>query len=80
MLNIKNITYRDWPKFYKRGFLTGVFVCVLFVLMRPSYIQPFDTIEQSLFNLSLIFMGSVFCGFIALVVLFVIVMLKKIAQ
>ena len=80
MLNIKNTTYRDWSKFYKRGFLTGVFVCVLFVLMRPDYMQPFDTIGHTLFNLSLVFMGSVFCGFIALIALFVIIMFKKITE
>ena len=72
-MNIK--LFKDnWRKYYKRGFLTGIIVlCFLcFIdqtLQSPFFFNKIENLGIFIFTLSFILFGSVFCGFISLVIL-----------
>ena len=75
-MNIKLIKEK-WIKYYKRGFLTGLFVmsfiCLIDqVLQSPFFFNKIESINVFLFTLSFIFFGSVFCGMLSLVILVIL--------
>ena len=75
-MNIKLIKEK-WIKYYKRGFLTGLFVmsfiCLIDqVLQSPFFFNKIESINGFLFTLSFIFFGSVFCGMLSLVILVIL--------
>ena len=75
-MNIKLIKEK-WIKYYKRGFLTGLFVlsfiCLIDqVLQSPFFFNEIESINVFLFSLSFIFFGSVFCGMLSLVILVIL--------
>ena len=75
-MNIKLIKEK-WIKYYKRGFLTGLFVmsfiCLIDqVLQSPFFFNKIESINVFLFSLSFIFFGSVFCGMLSLVILVIL--------
>ena len=75
-MNIKLIKEK-WIKYYKRGFLTGLFVlsfiCLIDqVLQSPFFFNKIESINVFLFTLSFIFFGSVFCGMLSFVILVIL--------
>ena len=75
-MNIKLIKEK-WIKYYKRGFLTGLFVMSFICLIDQALQSPFffnkiESINVFLFTLSFIFFGSVFCGMLSLVILVIL--------
>jgi len=75
-MNIKLIKEK-WIKYYKRGFLTGLFVlsfiCLIDqVLQSPFFFNKIESINVFFFTLSFIFFGSVFCGMLSLVILVIL--------
>ena len=75
-MNIKLIKEK-WMKFYKRGFVTGVFVLSLICLMDQVTQSPFifskiESVNIFLITLSFIFFGSVFCGIVSFVILIIL--------
>ena len=75
-MNIKLIKQK-WMKYYKRGFLTGLFVmsfiCLIDqVLQSPFFFNKIESINVFLFTLSFIFFGSVFCGMLSFVILVIL--------
>ncbi len=69
-MNIKLIKEK-WIKYYKRGFLTGIFVS--FICLIDQVLQsPFFFNKIDLFALSFILFGSVFCGMLSLVILVIL--------
>jgi hypothetical protein len=75
-MNIKLIKEK-WIKYYKRGFLTGLFVmsfiCLIDqVLQSPFFFNKIESINVFLFTLSFIFFSSVFCGMLSLVILVIL--------
>ena len=74
-----NITIikENWIKYYKRGFLTGlIFICFICfidqILESPMFFNKIESISIFLFTLSFIFFGSIFCGIISLLLLFIL--------
>ena len=75
-MNIKLIKEK-WIIYYKRGFLTGLFVmsfiCLIDqVLQSPFFFNKIESINVFLFTLSFIFFGSVFCGMLSFVILVIL--------
>ena len=75
-MNIKLIKEK-WIKYYKRGFLTGLFVmsfiCLIDqVLQSPFFFNKIESINVFLITLSFIFFGSVFCGMLSFVILVIL--------
>ena len=75
-MNIKLIKEK-WMKFYKRGFLTGIFVlsflCIIDqTLQSPFYFIKIDSFNILFLNLSVILFGSVFCGLLSLFLLLIL--------
>jgi len=75
-MNIKLIKEK-WMKYYKRGFVTGLFVmsfiCLIDqVLQSPFFFNKIESVNVFLFTLSFIFFGSVFCGILSLVILVIL--------
>ena len=73
IMNIKLIKEK-WMKFYKRGFLTGIFVlsflCIIDQTLKfPFFFSKIDSLDILLLTLSIILFGSVFCGLISLFLL-----------
>ena len=72
-----NLIKEKWIKYYKRGFLTGLFVmsfiCLIDqVLQSPFFFNKIESINVFLFTLSFIFFGSVFCGMLSFVILVIL--------
>ncbi len=71
-----NFFRNNWMRYYKRGFLTGLivlsFLCLVDQTLQSSFffskIISFDIL---FITLSFIFFGSIFCGLISLVILFI---------
>ena len=70
-MNIKLIKEK-WKKYYKRGFLTGLFVLSFICLIDQVLQSPFFFNKIDLFALSFILFGSVFCGMLSLVILVIL--------
>jgi hypothetical protein len=70
-MNIKLIKEK-WIKYYKRGFLTGLFVLSFICLIDQVLQSPFFFNKIDLFALSFILFGSVFCGMLSLVILVIL--------
>ena len=71
-MNFKLIQEK-WIKFYKRGFITGLFV-LCFICFIDQILQTpffFNKLNGSNFilTLSFIFFGAVFCGLINFIIL-----------
>jgi len=82
-MNIKLIQEK-WIKFYKRGFITGLFVLCFICLIDQILQTPFffNKLNSSnlILTLSFIFFGAVFCGlinFIILIFISIITVSKK---
>ena len=63
-----------WMRFYKKGFLTGLFVlsfmCLIDqTLQSPLIFMKIDSLQIIFFSLSVIFFGSVFCAIVSLFLL-----------
>ncbi len=71
-MNIQLIKEK-WMRFYKRGFLTGLFVMTFVCLIDQLLEYPFffNNINSDNFiiTLSFIFFSSVFCGILSLFLL-----------
>jgi len=70
-MNIKLIKEK-WKKYYKRGFLTGLFVLSLICIIDQVLQSPFFFNKIDLFALSFILFGSVFCGMLSLIILVIL--------
>ena len=70
-MNIKLIKEK-WKKYYKRGFLTGLFVLSFICLIDQVLQSPFFFNKIDLFTLSFILFGSVFCGMLSLIILVIL--------
>ncbi len=70
-MNIKLIKEK-WKKYYKRGFLTGLFVLSFICIIDQVLQSPFFFNKIDLFALSFILFGSVFCGMLSLVILVIL--------
>ena len=70
-MNIKLIKEK-WKKYYKRGFLTGLFVLSFICLIDQVLQSPFFFNKIDLFALSFILFGSVFCGLLSLIILVIL--------
>ena len=70
-MNIKLIKEK-WKKYYKRGFLTGLFVLSFICIIDQVLQSPFFFNKIDLFALSFILFGSVFCGILSLVILIIL--------
>ena len=70
-MNIKLIKEK-WKKYYKRGFLTGLFVLSFICLIDQVLQSPFFFNKMDLFTLSFILFGSVFCGMLSLIILVIL--------
>ena len=70
-MNIKLIKEK-WKKYYKRGFLTGLFVLSFICLIDQVLQSPFFFNKIDLFALSFILFGSVFCGMLSLIILVIL--------
>ena len=70
-MNIKLIKEK-WMKYYKRGFVTGLFVLSLICLIDQVLESPFYFYKIDLFALSFILFGSVFCGILSLLILIIL--------
>ena len=70
-MNIKLIKEK-WIKYYKRGFLTGLFVLSFICLIDQVLQSPFFFNKIDLFTLSFILFGSVFCGMLSLIILVIL--------
>ena len=70
-MNIKLIKEK-WIKYYKRGFLTGLFVLSFICLIDQVLQSPFFFYKIDLFAISFIFFGSVFCGILSLLILIIL--------
>mgnify|MGYP001280205652 FL=1 len=73
-MNIKLIKEK-WRRFYKRGFVTGIFVisfiCIIDqTLQSPFFFNKIENINIFLFTISFVFFGSIFSGLISLFILF----------
>ncbi len=74
-MNIK-LLKNNWMKYYKRGFFTGIFVlsflCVVDqTLQSPFFFSKITNLSLFMLTLSFIFFGSIFCGLVSLVILFI---------
>ena len=72
-MNIKLIKEK-WRRFYKRGFVTGIFVItfICFIdqtLKSPFFFSKIESLNIFFYTLSFIFFGSIFCGLISLFLL-----------
>ena len=82
-MNIKLIKEK-WIKFYKRGFITGLFVLCFIcfidqILQTPFFFNKLNS-SNLILTLSFIFFGAVFCGlinFIILILISIITVSKK---
>ena len=82
-MNIKLIQEK-WIKFYKRGFITGLFVLCFIcfidqILQTPFFFNKLNS-SNLILTLSFIFFCSVFCGlinFIILIFISIITVSKK---
>ena len=70
-MNIKLIKEK-WIKFYKRGFLTGLFALSFICIIDQVLQSPFFFNKIDLFALSFILFGSVFCGLLSLIILVIL--------
>ena len=70
-MNIKLIKEK-WKKYYKRGFLTGLFVLSFICIIDQVLQSPFFFNKIDLFTLSFILFGSVFCGLLSLIILVIL--------
>ena len=70
-MNIKLIKEK-WQKYYKRGFLTGLFVLSFICIIDQVLQSPFFFNKIDLFALSFILFGSVFCGLLSLIILVIL--------
>ena len=70
-MNIKLIKEK-WKKYYKRGFLTGLFVLSFICIIDQVLQSPFFFNKIDLFALSFILFGSVFCGLLSLIILVIL--------
>ena len=70
-MNIKLIKEK-WKKYYKRGFLTGLFVLSFICIIDQVLQSPFFFNKIDLFTLSFILFGSVFCGMLSLIILVIL--------
>ena len=70
-MNIKLIKEK-WKKYYKRGFLTGLFVLSFICLIDQVLQSPFFFNKIDLFALSFILFGYVFCGMLSLIILVIL--------
>ena len=70
-MNIKLIKEK-WKKYYKRGFLTGLFVLSFICIIDQVLQSPFFFNKMDLFALSFILFGSVFCGLLSLIILVIL--------
>ena len=70
-MNIKLIKEK-WKKYYKRGFLTGLFVLSFICIIDQVLQSPFFFNKMDLFTLSFILFGSVFCGMLSLIILVIL--------
>jgi len=70
-MNIKLIKEK-WKKYYKRGFLTGLFVLSFICIIDQVLQSPFFFNKIDLFALSFILFGSVFCGMLSLIILVIL--------
>ena len=70
-MNIKLIKEK-WKKYYKRGFLTGLFVLSFLCIIDQVLQSPFFFNKIDLFALSFILFGSVFCGMLSLIILVIL--------
>tara|TARA_B100000700_G_scaffold316364_1_gene405781 strand:+ start:349 stop:600 length:252 start_codon:yes stop_codon:yes gene_type:complete len=73
-MNIKLIKEK-WRRFYKRGFVTGIFVisfiCIIDqTLQSPFFFNKIENINIFLYTISFVFFGSIFSGLISLFILF----------
>ena len=73
-MNIKLIKEK-WRRFYKRGFVTGIFVisfiCIIDqTLQSPFFFNKIENINIFLYTISFVFFGSIFSGLISLFLLF----------
>ena len=73
-MNIKLIKEK-WRRFYKRGFITGIFVisfiCIIDqTLQSPFFFNKIENINIFLYTISFVFFGSIFSGLISLFILF----------
>tara|TARA_Y100000590_G_C14887751_1_gene701445 strand:- start:130 stop:378 length:249 start_codon:yes stop_codon:yes gene_type:complete len=71
-MNFKLIKEK-WIAFYKRGFMTGLFVLsfVCFIdqtLQTPFFFNKVDS-SNIILTLSFIFFGSIFCGIVSFILL-----------
>ncbi len=74
-MNIK-LLKNNWMRYYKRGFLTGIFVSSFLCFVDQTLQSPFFFIKINSFDvllkvLSFIFFGSVFCGIVSLIILLI---------
>ena len=72
-MNIKLIKEK-WRRFYKRGFVTGIFVisfiCIIDqTLQSPFFFNKIENINIFLYTISFVFFGSIFSGLISLFIL-----------
>ena len=70
-MNIKLIKEK-WKKYYKRGFLTGLFVLSFICIIDQVLQSPFFFNKIDLFALSFILFGSEFCGLLSLIILVIL--------
>ena len=78
-MNIGFFKY-NWRKYYKRGFLTGIFVlcflCFIDQTLQSSiFFNKIEDLKILMFTLSFIFFGAVFCGLLSLVILFILTLI-----
>ena len=79
-----NLSYfkKSWIRYYKRGFLSGLLIMsfILVVdqfLTNPLFFSKITSLDIFFFILSTIFFGSVFCGILSLLFLFVVMIVTK---
>ena len=70
-MNIKLIKEK-WKKYYKRGFLTGLFALSFICIIDQVLQSPFFFNKIDLFALSFILFGSVFCGLLSFIILLIL--------
>ena len=75
MINTK-LLQNGWKKYYKKGFFTGIifitFICLIDqILLNPFFFSKINS-SNIFLTLSFIFFGSVFCGILSLIFLFLL--------
>ncbi len=73
---------KNWMKYYKRGFLTGIiilsFICFIDQTLKSTFFfNKIDSLNVFMFTLSFIFFGAIFCGIISLFMLLLISLVTK---